>query len=394
MTGPRLHITIATEPRSDLSVATEVRLVKAALLYADDVTLTSANAAMLDQAGKLLDAPERVRARRLLEVASVLLDPDQQQLMAITRNRKARRKIKAIGKLEEGVSDEVRETERVIRQQRHDAGMEELEPAIDAGLLKIDELGYTPVELVQDCILLAAGKRGRSTAGNRSVEVLFERIGAVASLGAGTYPLFDAGARDLVAMMIREGRIENPAVRPAGEVALSTHHIDYIPTFPDATVSEIIDVRRALERPLVGFRAAMATMSGKLEVAVWEPGFAEEADALYRAEVGPELDALTDAVRASGALTLLRDVALSPTPYAAGGAFLALGLGAATVIPEVAAAAFAASPLAMFLAGAAEAAKLKMERQGVAGKNRFMFLHQTDVELTERHRRRQRTDRG
>ena len=316
MNAPSLHTTVATTPTGGLSVAADVALVKAALLYSDTVTLASGTAAMIDAAVRLLEASPTIRARRVLEVASVLLDPDQQALLGMMGNRKARRSIRGYAAFEAGLQANVAEVERVITGFAQDSGLRELDAARAAGLLTIDTLGLDPVGSVQDAVLRASGKPSRMT--DDVVSGLVARIGDAATAGSGTYPIFDEGASSLVAAMIREGKLARPAGGAVGQSALAGHVIGYIPAFPDATVAEIVDVRGGLERPLIRFRGAMTDMARELEDAPWDAGFRQEADDLWRAQVAPALDDLEENAREQGALSLLRHSVTSAAPWIGG----------------------------------------------------------------------------
>ena len=167
----------------------------------------------------------------------------------------------------------------------------------------------------------------------------------------------------------------------AAEVGLAGHFVGRMPAFPDATVAEIIDVRRGLQRPLVRFRGALAGMSRELEEAPWA-GFRNLADSLYRSEVGPALLDLEENTRDSGALSLLRHAALSGPPYAAAGSTVVIGLAGATVMPDLAALALAVgSPFAMVAATAAQMVKRQLRLQHERGRNRFLFLYEANQGL-------------
>ncbi len=387
MGGPGLHVTIATEPRSSLSVTAEVRLTKAALLYADDVTLCSANVAMLDSIGRILDQPSRVRTRQISEIASVLLEPGVREQFELldSQPRSVRRRHRIFAELDEKLSGTAREVEDVIRGMRRDNAMDEIQLAIDAGLVTVDRLGLEPIALIQESILRAAKRPETGVVKNIAVTTLFDRIGSIAAVGAGTYPLFDDGMSDIVNTMIEAGLLRDPATSPAGQAGLGAHFIAYLPAFPDARTDEIIDVRRGLAKPLVGFRSAIAEMAGTLESAAWEPGFKQEADDLYRANVAPALQELEENASDQGAFRLAAHAGSSQAPWASAGAVLALGLTGATVVPDLAALALSVgAPTAALVAGAAEAVKERMRLRRVADHNRFVFLFRADRALARR----------
>jgi len=117
-----------------------------------------------------------------------------------------------------------------------------------------------------------------------------------------------------------------------------------LPLFEEATVAEVLDIRRELERPLRGFRLAVSDFSSQIRSAGWEPEFAEEVDALFREKVQPEIERIEEAVRENQSLDELarRVVRLGATRATFGAvigsvsdlsalAGLAIGLGSASV---------------------------------------------------------------
>ena len=78
-----------------------------------------------------------------------------------------------------------------------------------------------------------------------------------------------------------------------------------LPLFEEATVAEVLDIRRELEGPLRGFRLAVSDFSRQIRSAGWEPAFSEEADALFREKVQPEIEQIEEAVRENRPLDAL-----------------------------------------------------------------------------------------
>ncbi len=304
-----MQITVATtSEQQDLTLADELRLVKAALLYADKVTLASPATAMVLAASRLMNVDPVERHRRLLGLAAPLMDPEVRQYVPVVTQRRFRRQfpnyvqLKAI--LDHSAND-VADVLEAIGQQAH---MPELETAINAGLLEIDELALDPTALMTDAVLRASGHAPTEGSTDAALRAMVARVGGAVAPGSLTYPMFDDGANRLAAAL--EAACQHVSRRPAAEVGLAGHFVGRMPAFPDATVAEIIDVRRGLQRPLIRFRGALAGMARELEEAPWDPGFRSLADSLYRSEVGPALLDLEDNARDSGALSLLRHAAL------------------------------------------------------------------------------------
>jgi hypothetical protein len=384
---PEFRVTVATVPTSEILVASEVRLAKSALLYADHVTIASGNAAMIDAASRLLDASPATKTRQLIEIASVLADPAAQAAMKLMTGRRFRRHAAFYAQVEAQMSDSIGALERTIGGFSQQSGITELEGARAAGLLDIDPLGLDPVALLQDSVLMASG---RTAPGSRDkvVAALIEAIATAASLRSTTYPLFDDGANDLARTMIRAGMITDPSVEWAGQSGLASHFVGQLPAFPGATMSEILDLRGVLRPTLVRFRSALVGMTNTIELAPWEPEFVHAADDLWRSDVAPALADLEQNARDAGAFSLLGHAASSPRPYAAGGATLILGFTAASSMPAFAAAAIAlGAPLVTAATAAVEVAKRRMQLSADANNNRFLFLYRAGIGLSNASKR-------
>ncbi len=380
-----MQITVATtSEQQDLTLADELRLVKAALLYADKVTLASPATAMVLAASRLMNVDPVERHRRLLGLASPLMDPEVRQYLPLVTQRRFRRQfpnyvqLKAI--LDRSVND-VADVLEAIGQQAH---MPELQTAISAGLLEIDELALDPTALMTDAVLRASGHAPTEGSTDAALRAMVARVGGAVARGSLTYPMFDDGANRLAGALeaLEAAGQQHVSRRPAAEVGLAGHFVGRMPAFPDATVAEIIDVRRGLQRPLIRFRGALAGMARELEEAPWDPGFRNLAESLYRSEVGPALLDLEENARDSGAFSLLRHAALSGKPYAAAGATVAIALTGATVMPDIAALAFSVgSPLAAVATAAAEVVKEQFRLRHDRDRNQFLFLYQADQGL-------------
>jgi hypothetical protein len=70
-----------------------------------------------------------------------------------------------------------------------------------------------------------------------------------------------------------------------------------LPLFERATISEVLDIRRDLRVPLLGFRTAVRDFAREVRSAAWREGFSEEAEALFREKVEPEVEKIEHAVK-------------------------------------------------------------------------------------------------
>jgi hypothetical protein len=91
-------------------------------------------------------------------------------------------------------------------------------------------------------------------------------------LSGHTYPLFDDSAGQLVNTAIKEGKLVplNTSASRAKQVGLSSNLLNRLPSFYNASVDEIVDIRKELDKPLVHFRSAIIKFSKEIESSSWE----------------------------------------------------------------------------------------------------------------------------
>ena len=397
MLGPSylpIHVTVATAGRlQGLSLTEELRLVKAALLYADQVTVASLGTASLGAAAELLRGSDAQRARRMMDVASALMDPEQQRVLGLLQSRKARRAIRGYRELEASLTPFVREIEGVVEGMRTESGAAELDAAVSAGILRIEPLDLDPVAFIREAVLAAKLREdgiglddvSRSAvrgAAEPAIRSLLQIIGRTIAPNSDTFPLFDNEAGDIVRDMIKSAHSQPVSRLPAVQSGLAATFIGTLPAFPDATVSEIVDVRRGIERSLIEFRSAVAGMATEVHEAAWDPGFHHEAQALFIRTVQPALRQVEENLKDLGAASLAKHVALSPSPYVAGATTIGLALAGALVVPDLAAAALSlGTPLTTIAAAAAEGIKERYRRENLVKRNQFLWLYQVGQKL-------------
>jgi hypothetical protein len=122
-----------------------------------------------------------------------------------------------------------------------------------------------------------------------------------------TYPLFDAQAGGLVSAGVREGEIR---VSEAGLVrgrhsGLAADLLERLPLFEQATVDEILDIRRELAPPLIRFRKAITEFSATIKTAPWDEDFVSEAGTIFHRDVAPAVQEIEERVQSNRYLLLL-----------------------------------------------------------------------------------------
>ena len=284
-----MNIVIGVAPTSKLSLDSELRLIKPALLYGDRVTLYSPATSLVAMAAALGELSDDEKVDFLAQVVPTV-SPEQagDTLLVLNAFRELKRKRRRS-------RDEILLVEKVRRQlgvawdmirERMDqmveaSGAKELVPAIETGLLEVD-------------VLL----RGEDFSLELILQEFVDRL-AKSLTSDVMYPLFDDQAGALVEAHVAEGLIvptesADSRGRQAGAAAA---FMSRLPAFPAATVSEILDIRNELSDPLVRFRAAMIEVTQSLAARSYQGAFAGEVEQVYVEKVGPALLEIGEAVQ-------------------------------------------------------------------------------------------------
>ena len=121
------------------------------------------------------------------------------------------------------------------------------------------------------------------------------------------YFIFDEPIANLVEAAVREG-IFTPAKGPAGRSAqamAASVLMRRLPTFPNATVDEVLDIRTDLAPSLTQFRSAMVTISKTFTSAPWESDFEDALNDAWVETVYPAIEAIDASVRDNKSLLSL-----------------------------------------------------------------------------------------
>ena len=182
------------EPPDDIfgsnALARDVELVKAAILYADHVTLLSPGAAMVKTPLDLMAGDVETRRRSFVSAASVAMTPEERHLFEKTLDPRRRSSDPEAAARLAGLDRDLIQMDRWLEDLAASTGMVELASAEKSGLLTIDTLGFEPVEFVQGTILEGHGIQVDGLV-EKGVKNLYKEIAALIGEGGTRYPLFD-----------------------------------------------------------------------------------------------------------------------------------------------------------------------------------------------------------
>ena len=321
MSAGCLHMSIGTGPPETLSLSAEARLVKAAVLYADQITLYSLPASMLSLTSGDLELSTDEKISLLSSVAPYIhsrqaAKKDQANLRKL-RSRLRQKHMtwsdrRSLNTLLAGIDQGWEAIKAKMGEIARSAGFESLDPAMSAGILKLHTFGGASdadvaIRFITDC--MAISSRSQRMQGDikalemRTGEQIQEYVQCVldAVSDNATFPVFDLTTAELVRAAVDESRIS-----PSGQdqrrslhSGLATKLLLDLPLFDQAPLLDVIDIRKELERPLVRFRAAVMRYSETIHGASWDEAFAEEAEVVFTKEVRPAILDLEDEIKSN-----------------------------------------------------------------------------------------------
>lgn len=313
-----LNVVIATSPKSSPegpTVREDVSLVRSAILDADHVELVSPAAAMLGSFAGLASGDEEqllqfflslddetvanlnggtpwpANWREALQVMTALT-PEQWGIVEAQSGEPLPGNLRESGpEIRAQLSESLGELRTVADGLLQSSGVEELVPAIEAGIVSLSAAGVDQGE-TDDMV-------------QAYIEILRRHL-----MNPRVHLMFDEQAASLVGSLIDEEvvRPSRLAVVNAGEAAIGSGMIARLPAFPDTPLDELLDLRSDLDDPLARYRRAVSQMAVHLRVRAFDSEMPAELDDIWRTEVDPALRDMREALTQHG---LVREVARS-----------------------------------------------------------------------------------
>jgi len=220
------------------------------------------------------------------------------------------------------------------------AGIEGFREAVREGVLEVHTFGQTSVEALLEGHFRGGGDWSRG-ADIADVLAEFLELAEGAVRDGKTYPLLDVPTAECVAAAEGTGFIpvSAEAASRGRHSGLAGDLLRRLPLFELATVREVLNIRRDLRLPLLGFRRAVADFAREVRSAAWQEGFAEEADALFREKVEPEVESIEHAVRENSSYAEIGRRALRHGGIGVAGGVVGGFLASASSLADVSAAA-------------------------------------------------------
>ncbi|MBU9721345.1 MULTISPECIES: hypothetical protein [Bacillaceae] len=268
-------ITVSTQPNTNLSIAKDISLVKVGLVYADNVKLASPGVSMIASLDKMSEMSEKYQAyfyREMMRQSDETLFHLMDRYYKILSKRVlSKQEIALRKKYRQGFVITKPKVEEIANKIIYDSGFEQIKNIIENGVLELET--YTPND------------------GNYFEQVLNEFMESVTSsaLEGNTYPLYDQHVSKLIGSFFGMGLIKNyrSTTEKMKHTGFTADTMQRLPCFEKATIGEVLDIRKELNRELIRFRSAMFKYSKNINNEQWSDDFLYEVERLYREEVEP-----------------------------------------------------------------------------------------------------------
>lgn len=399
-----MHITIGTSPARTLSLAQDLRLLKAALLYGDRVELYSLTASMIAMAMKLTDVPVSTQIRLLELVAPFIKTPAEARQLtegletyrrALAVRPRSRDLLLLQRQFETMLAREWVGMRKVTEDLAVAAGFPSIAQAVDAGILELHSFASSrsreqALDFMVDCVALASKSpliaQRRPQMEIRDDLILTEFVAGISSavVDGDTFPLFDEQTSSLVDAAVQAGviRPSPSAVTRAGQPALAAHLLGILPQFENASIEETLAVRKELAPWLARFQGALVGFADTIKVASWDRDFPTDADAVFRRDVAPAIADIEDAISSNNLIvSILRNLVEKPLVLPAGSG-IGLAVSSFSSLPHAYALSLGASAAASLIIF--DSYKAWQEKNLKVQQNAMYFYYQASKRMSAR----------
>jgi len=340
--APVTKFSFSDKVSQKVSLENETKLVKAALLYSDKVTLYSMATSMLALLLGLKTLTTRQKLDFLGTLAPQLVKESEREAlqqnlplifqMMDNRDKLTTEQLLFLINFESQIETLWQPAMAKFEQFAEDAGVSEIDAALKTGILNVHMLGLKRDET------LKYARMDDIISGKKQDSMLLEYVNEITKIviDGDAYPLFDDMTGNLIGNMIKEERInvsESRALRGKHSI-LAKNLLEKLPLFDKASIDEIMDIRSELDKPLVNFRQAIIGFAGDIKTVAWDKDFPVEADQVFYQKVAPTILELEERVKQTKSLSNFV-ARLASRPSASGGTLSVL-ISQALALPSLA----------------------------------------------------------
>ena len=299
----KLDILIGLSPDSSVSINEELEFIKIGLLYGDNITLVSPKSLMFLGVSSFFGMNENQTYRYFIDLIKEIEKDEykknrfetfyNQYINIKKKKHKNTQEILMIKQFEVQFNLAIEEYKNKIVEMFGEDEIFQFISAINSYRLIIDTLD---VEKNQDFF------------SNRLIEEFFNKVSDCVVNG-NKYPIYNKRTIDLLKVAINEGKINIPQYSNNNikNACFASDLIMRLPVFEEASVDEIIDIRKELDKHVNNFRGAVVDYTEKIKSEPWTREFENDAYNLFLKEVNPKVMAIEEETKSNKLLYKMLD---------------------------------------------------------------------------------------
>lgn len=300
-----VKVVVSRLPTGEISIGADIELVKAGLLYGDEVSIVSPAVSMLQRVVEMETWPESQRLDLLERLGPYLgVDLSGMSELATLLHKKHRNSLEIITarKLQHALDTQWFQIGETVTTLVRDKSFDELTVAIQSGLVRVRQVAPgSKIDLIEwfTRSALSAEEGDHLDALNSDIVVeTFVDLLAKQLENGDDYLVVDGGIASLIEAMVREGRVFiGTGTKSRNTQAMTASRLlGKLPSFPMASMSEILDIRTLLSASTIRFRSEMVTLSREFEASGYEGGFNADLSDAWTERVLPALQEINDTV--------------------------------------------------------------------------------------------------
>jgi hypothetical protein len=380
----------------------EMGLLKAALLYADRVTLVSLTTACIAPIFAMTTLSRRDTVRLiekcLPHFIKIVEEPDlfrftvrMHKRLATKSGSLSKRQAAKLAELDHLARYMLEGAQEDLKARLPDYQLEHYETAIKTGLVELATSGPGTFDVSASilCRFLNTNQKISSQRSDLTDLLATEFICSLAlAVQSNSYMLFDRRIGEglgFFALGPRES-LSPAQLKRSKHIAFAKDVMQRLPLLENASFNEIIDIRNEYANPLIRFRASIIGFAEKIQSTPWDEDFALEAEDLFRSEVEPKVVDIEEQMKSNKFIRELLNKAKGADLSVSSGSGLGLILSSLYFLPDIVSKVLGTGIGASFLVS--DSYKSWKEKQREINTNQMVFYYQAGRRLAERARQK------
>lgn len=342
------HITIGSASKKQFDLENDLRMLRSALVYADQVKLCSTS---MSHMYSVLNFSKDIKhfIAYLEEVYRSIPDGKRREKLAgklelirevLRKNPRQQEKneLLIMSRLKRSMQEQRDDVKAKYPPLANESEIKGVMKAVNSGTLELHTFESLRLETLM--AVLHSGEipneQGITPSGHAIYEEYMETVAKAVTEGS-TYPMFDDTTGQLVKARLDE-KGESPSDirwQRAKHGALADNLLERLPDFGNTPVDKILDIRAELQGSLDRFRGGISTYAAGMKSVPWNKDFADEANELFIQKVNPGILEIEDMVKSgSNPIMHMGREAIKAKAFIGGGAAIGFVVDTPDSLPK------------------------------------------------------------